>query len=48
MAVDGGSTSTVAVSGPTTTRVDLSGSAGVHAVTITSTGALGSARLELP
>ena len=48
VAVDGGSTSTVAVSGPTTTRVDLSGSAGVHAVTITSTGALGSARLELP
>lgn len=48
VAVDGGSTATAAVSGPSRTRIDLAGSPGVHRVTVTSTAALGSVAVDLP
>ena len=46
--VQGGSTSTAAVTGSGPVRVDLSGPPGPHTVTVTSTGPLGSVQVELP
>jgi len=46
--VEGGTTSSAAVSGPSTTRIDLAGPPGTRRVTITSTGALGPVAVQLP
>ncbi|MEK9737238.1 MAG: hypothetical protein VW239_07950, partial [Candidatus Nanopelagicales bacterium] len=43
-----GRSATIAVGGPTTTRVDFAATAGTHTVTITSTGQLGSVSLDVP
>lgn len=48
VAVSGGSTSTASVDGPGNVRVDLGGSTGTHSVTVSSTGALGTASISLP
>lgn len=48
VAVSGGRTSTVAVNGPGSVRVDLTGPTGTRLVTLTSSAALGGASLALP
>ena len=48
MKVDGGGTSTAAVTGAGQVRVDLSGPVGTRNVTISSTGTLGRAKITMP
>lgn len=43
-----GRSATIAVGGPTTTRVDFTATAGTHTVTVVSTGYLGSVHLDVP
>lgn len=47
LGVEGGPTSTVAVSGPTTTRIDLAAAAGPARLVLTGSAALGSPRVTL-
>jgi hypothetical protein len=48
ISVQGGSTSTVSIDGPSIVRADVSGSAGQHQVTVRSTAALGPVSITLP